>query len=100
MTQRLLFSGLDCLPGQLDLFQTDGEPEREENAAMRNLAMSKELTPNQVFVIEELRRQGCEWIAEVTEREWRAGRAYYIDDRVKVHGVRHRFQQGNKEATE
>jgi hypothetical protein len=23
--QKLLFSGLDCLPGQLDLFQTDGE---------------------------------------------------------------------------
>ena len=23
--QRVLFSGLDCLPGQLDLFATDGE---------------------------------------------------------------------------
>lgn len=26
-TQRVLFSGMDCLPGQLDLFQTDGEEE-------------------------------------------------------------------------
>lgn len=23
--QQVLFAGLDCLPGQLDLFQTDGE---------------------------------------------------------------------------
>ena len=28
--QRVLFAGLDCLPGQLDLFATDGEdPEGE-----------------------------------------------------------------------
>lgn len=26
--QRALFSGLDCLPGQLDLFETDGYDER------------------------------------------------------------------------
>ena len=25
--QGTLFAGLDCLPGQLDLFPTDGEPE-------------------------------------------------------------------------
>ncbi len=25
--QRVLFSGMDCLPGQLDLFQTDGDAE-------------------------------------------------------------------------
>jgi len=24
-TQKMLLSGLDCLPGQKDLFQTDGE---------------------------------------------------------------------------
>lgn len=24
--QRMLLSGLDCLPGQLDLFPTDGQP--------------------------------------------------------------------------
>jgi len=33
MIQKRLFSGLDCLPGQLDLFPMDGEPEREEDAA-------------------------------------------------------------------
>jgi hypothetical protein len=26
-TQRLLFAGLTCLPDQLDLFETDGQPE-------------------------------------------------------------------------
>lgn len=26
-TQRVLFAGMDCLPGQLDLFRTDGEEE-------------------------------------------------------------------------
>jgi hypothetical protein len=26
--QRRLFSGMDCLPGQLDLFKTDGEPQQ------------------------------------------------------------------------
>ena len=26
--QMRLFAGLDCLPGQLDLFPTDGQPER------------------------------------------------------------------------
>ena len=31
--QRALFSGLDCLPGQMDLFPTDGEPEEPEHAA-------------------------------------------------------------------
>lgn len=25
--QRMLLSGLDCLPGQLDLFEVDGEPD-------------------------------------------------------------------------
>lgn len=28
--QRVLFAGLDCLPGQLDLFATDGEATNEE----------------------------------------------------------------------
>jgi hypothetical protein len=30
MTQRKLFSGMDCLPGQRDLFATDGEPPGED----------------------------------------------------------------------
>jgi hypothetical protein len=28
--QRVLFAGLDCLPGQQDLFATDGEPDKVE----------------------------------------------------------------------
>ena len=27
--QRVLFAGLDCLAGQRDLFDTDGQPDRE-----------------------------------------------------------------------
>lgn len=30
--QKLLFAGLDCLPGQLDLFQTDGELPKGDSA--------------------------------------------------------------------
>ena len=30
--QKVLFSGLDCLPGQLDLFPTDGTNQGERNA--------------------------------------------------------------------
>lgn len=29
LTQRVLFSGLDCEPGQLDLFPTDGVEDNE-----------------------------------------------------------------------
>lgn len=61
--------------------------------------MRKELTPNQRWVLEELRRQDCHFLALATERAWRAGETYYIDDRVRVRGVRRRFRQGNKEAT-
>lgn len=28
--QRVLFSGLECLPGQQDLFETDGQPDELE----------------------------------------------------------------------
>jgi len=31
--QRVLFSGLDCLPGQIDLFPTHGEPDAPGHAA-------------------------------------------------------------------
>lgn len=30
MIQKLLFSGLDCIPGQQDLFDADGPPEEAE----------------------------------------------------------------------
>ncbi len=33
--QKLLFSGLDCLPGQMDLFDTDGSPTGEKQATDR-----------------------------------------------------------------
>jgi hypothetical protein len=31
--QRVLFAGLDCLPGQQDLFATDGDAEEAQDAA-------------------------------------------------------------------
>lgn len=30
MSQKLLFAGLDCCPGQLDLFGTDGDKETRD----------------------------------------------------------------------
>lgn len=57
------------------------------------------LTSNQVEVLQALRKQGCDFIAEATERHWKQGESYYIDDRVSVKGVRRKFKQGNREAT-
>lgn len=34
--QRPLFSGMDCLPGQQDLFPTDGQPPIERQPTMTN----------------------------------------------------------------
>lgn len=59
----------------------------------------KPLTANQVEVLQMLRQQKCEFIAEVTERHWKQGKSYYIDDRVSVRGIRRKFDQGNREAT-
>jgi len=58
------------------------------------------LTENQKWVIEELRRQNCFFIAAVTKTAWEDGRTYYLDSRVSVKGVRRKFEQGNKEALE
>lgn len=33
-TQGVLFSGMDCLPGQRDLFETDGQPEVADGQAV------------------------------------------------------------------
>ena len=30
--QRKMFAGMDCLPGQMDLFATDGPPEKNDEA--------------------------------------------------------------------
>ena len=58
------------------------------------------LTPNQQWVLDELRRRDHDFIASATELHWRAGESYYTDSRVgKVRGIRRRFNQGNKEAT-
>lgn len=59
--------------------------------------LGKELTLNQIWVIQELRRQNCHFLAEATERNWRAGEFAFIDDRVNVKGIRRKFKQGNKE---
>ena len=58
----------------------------------------KELTRNQVWVLEELRHQGHYFIADETERRWKQGLPYYIDTRVSAKGIRRKFEQGNKEA--
>lgn len=33
--QRMLISGLDCLPGQMDLFQTDGDTDSDDPKYMK-----------------------------------------------------------------
>jgi len=60
--------------------------------------MMKQLTRNQIWVLEELKRQGCYWVATATEVAWKNGETYYIDKRVNAKGVRRKFNQGNKEA--
>jgi hypothetical protein len=56
------------------------------------------LTKNQTWVLHELKKQGCSWIEAATRNAWINGKTYYIDDRVKVRGIRRKFNQGNKEA--
>lgn len=58
----------------------------------------KRLTSNQIWVIEELYRQDCPFVASCTKEHWERGEEYYIDPRVPVKGVRRKFNQGNKEA--
>ena len=58
----------------------------------------KELTANQIWVLESLKHSGLRWLAEIVERAWRRGWPYYIAARVKAKGLRRRFAQGNKEA--
>ena len=59
-----------------------------------------ELTRNQIWVLEELRRQNHYFIAAETEERWKQGLPYYIDTRVSVKGIRRKFEQGNREAVE
>lgn len=60
----------------------------------------KELTENQLWVIEELKRQNCCFVAACVELSWKDGQPYYMDTRVEVKGIREKFNQGNREATE
>jgi hypothetical protein len=45
--QRPLFAGLDCLPGQLDLFPTDGAPDngRAVSLAEPSETLSRDFSP-------------------------------------------------------
>jgi len=45
-----------------------------------------------------LRAKGLDWIAAATEREWQAGKRYYIDSRVNAKGIRRDYERGNKQA--
>ena len=65
-----------------------------------NIDGHEKLTQNQIGVIQALRRQGCEFIAEETRRQWVDGNQYYIDSRVNVRGIRRDFMRGNREAVE
>jgi len=62
--------------------------------------MNKELTNNQIWVIEELKKQGCNFLSAIIEVSWKEGKPYYIDSRVGVKGIRRKHEQGNREATE
>ena len=59
----------------------------------------RELTDNQIWVLEELRKRGGEFIAEVTKQHWEKGESYYLDGRINARGIKRKFEQGNKEAT-
>ncbi len=53
-TQRVLFSGLDCCPGQLDLFQTDGTipsaplPSLQESPSCKNKPTGRTGSPDRL----------------------------------------------------
>ena len=65
--------------------------------AQKGYIMERQLTLNQQWVVDELKRQNCHWLSSATEREWKKGNCYYIDDRIKVKGIRRKFVQGNHE---
>jgi len=63
--------------------------------------MERELTHLQKVVLEKLRKKKCFFIAEATERHWKHGEGYYIDDRVPVsRSLRAEFNRANREANE
>jgi hypothetical protein len=50
--------------------------------------------------LELMRRKGLDWVAAATERHWRSGETYYIDDRVNAKGIRRLFNKCNAEVEE
>lgn len=55
-----------------------------------------QLTDFQIGVIERMRKAKLDWVAEATEREWKAGNTYYIDTRCKASKqLRRDFEKGN-----
>jgi hypothetical protein len=60
----------------------------------------KTLTENQMWVLEQLRKKGGDFIAAATEEHWKNGEGYYLDTRTNFSQlVRRRFEKGNREAT-
>ena len=63
--------------------------------------MKRRLTRNQRWVVDELRRQGFHFIAHESEDNWRRGKRFHIDDRVKpaiIAFILRRHNYGNIEA--
>lgn len=56
------------------------------------------LTRHQVQVLAALRLNGLHLIADGTEKCWRRGESYYIDSRIRAHGLRRAFELGNRDA--
>lgn len=59
---------------------------------------TRTLTPNQLEAISELRKADFNFLASATERNWLAGKTYYIDSRVPVtKRLRKMFEKGNRD---
>ncbi|MBE2223820.1 MAG: hypothetical protein IAF02_19930 [Anaerolineae bacterium] len=58
----------------------------------------KDLTKNQLEVIQMLKDRGCHHIARTTQERWENGQTYYLDDLINTRGILRKFKKGNKEA--
>lgn len=63
----------------------------------RNPAGSVPLTSLMQDVLDRMRAQGADFLANRTEEHWRLGKPYYIDDRVKLKNVRRDFKRCNEQ---
>lgn len=57
------------------------------------------LSFEQLCVLSELKAKGCYFTATAFERAWSEGRAYYLDSRVRIPGIRRRIKHCNNIAT-